>query len=156
MSLVIFGYFGSIVYSGMNLGFSFHPMTPPVYDNGGTPDFSDDILSINITFDLDNQGLYAIYNAYVGAEISVQTSTNTSALPLGLKVGGGGKTFATFHSFTNNINNTITVLMDNTYMFELATTDATLKLKFLFNTVYATILINLNLTVQDIPWTHFI
>lgn len=157
MSLVIFGYFGSVVYSGMNLGFSFHPMTPPVYDNGGTLlDFSDDILEINITFDLDNQGFYAIYNAYVGAEITVQTSTNTSALPLGLKVGGGGKTFATFHSFTNNINNTITILMDNTYMFELATTDATLRLKFLFNTVYATILINLNLTISDIPWTHFI
>ena len=157
MSLVIFGYFGSVVYSGMNLGFSFHPMTPPVYDNGGSPlDFSDDILEINITFDLDNQGFYAIYNAYVGAEVTVQTSTNTSALPLGLKVGGGGKTFATFHSFTNNLNNTITILMDNTYMFELATTDATLRLKFLFNTVYATILINLNLTISDLPWTHFI
>ena len=157
MSLVIFGYFGSIVYSGMNLGFSFHPMSTPVYDNGGSPlDFSDDTLSFNVTFDLDNQGFYAIYNAYVGAEITVQTSTNTSALPIGLQVGGGGKTFETFHSFTNNSNNTITILMDNTYMYELATTDATLSLKFLFNTIYATILLNLNLTVQDIPWTHFI
>jgi len=157
MSLVIFGYFGSIIYSGMNLGFSFHPMNPPVYDNGGSPlDFSDDILNINITFDLDNQGFYAIYNAYVGAEIIVQASSNTSALPIGLKVGGGGKTFETFHSFTNNLDNTVTILMDNTYMFELATTDATLKLKFLFNTIYATILINLNLTLPDIPWTHFI
>ncbi len=157
MSLVIFGYLGSIIYSGMNLGFSFHPMTPPVYDNGGSPlDFSDDILSLNITFDLDNQGIFAIYDAYVGAEITVQTSTNTSALPIGLQVGGGGKIFETFHSFTNNLNNTVTILMDTTYMFELATTDATLSLKFLFNTIYATILINLNLTLSDIPWTHFI
>ncbi|NVM18702.1 MAG: hypothetical protein HWN80_13380 [Candidatus Lokiarchaeota archaeon] len=157
-SLAIAGYLGSIVYSGMNLGFSFHPSFVTDYDDGGTPlpDLSDDTISINVTFDLNNQGFYAIYNAYVGAELSVQASTNTSALPLGLKVGGGGKTFDTFHSFTNNINNTVTIVMDTTYIFELATTDATLELKFSFNTIYATILINLNLTVQDIPWTHFI
>lgn len=156
MSLVILGYLGSIIYSGMNLGFSFHPMTPPIYDDGGSPlDFNDDTISLNITFDLNNQGLYAIYDAYVGTELTVQASTNTSALPLGLKVGGGAKTFATFHSFTNNPDNTITILIDN-YIYELATTDATLQLKFSFNTVYATILINLNITIPDIPWTHFI
>ena len=156
MSLVILGYLGSIVYSGMNLGFSFHPMTPPVYDDGGSAsDFSDDTISLNITFDLDNQGFYAIYNAYVGIELTVQASTNTSALPLGLKVGDGAKIFVTFHSFTNNLDNTVTLVIDN-HIYELATTDATLQLKFSFNTIYATILINLNLTVPDIPWTHFI
>lgn len=153
-SLVIAGYLGSIVYSGMNLGFSFHPSFVTDYDDGGSPlDFNDDILSINVTFDLNNQGLYAIYNAYVGAELSVQASANTSALPIGLKVGGGGKIFDTFHSFTNNINNTVTIVMDTTYMYELATTDATLKLIFSFNTIYATILINMNLTIPDIPWS---
>ena len=156
LSLVILGYLGSIAYSGMNLEFSFQPMTPPIYDNGGTPlDFNDDTISLNITFDLDNQGFYAIYNAYVGTELTVQTSTNTSALPLGLKVGGGAKTFETFHSFTNNTDNAVTILIDN-YIYELATTDATLQLKFSFNTIYATIVINLNITVSDIPWTHFI
>ncbi|NHJ21601.1 MAG: hypothetical protein EAX91_11705 [Candidatus Lokiarchaeota archaeon] len=155
MSLVILGYLGSIVYSGMNLGFSFHPTFVPDYDNGGTPQFTDDTLSVNITFDLDNQGFYAIYNAEVGAELTVQASTNTSALPLGLKVGGGSKVFPTFHAFTNNLNNTVTVVMDNTYMFELATTDATFQLKFSFNTIFATILIDLNITIPDIPWTHF-
>ncbi|NVM45544.1 MAG: hypothetical protein HWN79_11565 [Candidatus Lokiarchaeota archaeon] len=156
MSLVILGYLGSIIYSGMNLGFSFHPMTPPAYDDGGSPlDFSDDTISFNITFDLDNQGFYAIYNAYVGTELIVQASTNTSALPLGLKVGEGAKTFETFHSFTNNLDRTVTLVIDN-YIYELATTDATLQLKFSFNTIYATILINLNITIPDIPWTHFI
>jgi hypothetical protein len=156
MSLVIAGYLGSIIYSGMNLGFAFQPMTPPIYDNGGTPlDFSDDTISINITFNLDNQGFYAIYGAEVGTELRVQTSTNTSALPLGLKIGGGSTIFPTFHSFTNNLDNTVTILIDD-HIYELGTTDATLQLKFSFNTVYATILINLNITVQDIPWSSFL
>jgi hypothetical protein len=156
MSLVILGYLGSIIYSGMNLGFSFQPTFTPDYNDGGSPlDFSDDSLSINITFDLDNQGFYAIYNAEVGAELTVQDSTNTSALPLGLRVGGGSKQFPTFHAFTNNLNNTVTIIMDNTLIYELATTDATFQLKFSFNTIYATILINLNITIPDIPWTHF-
>lgn len=156
MALVIAGYLGSIIYSGLNLGFSFQPMSAPIYDDGGSPvDFSDDTISLNITFDLNNQGLYAIYNASVGAELTVQTSTNTSALPIGLKIGGGATNFATFHSFTNNIDNTVTIVIDD-YIYELATTDATLQLKFSFNTIYATILINVNITVSDIPWTHFI
>jgi len=154
LSLIIFGYLGSIAYSGFNLDFSVHPSFVPDHDDGGSPlDLSDDTISINITFDLSNQGFYAIYNAYVGAEFRIQASLNESALPVGLKVGGGGKTFDTFHSFTNNINNTVTIVMDTTYIMELATTDATFKLIFSFNTIYASILINLNLTIPDIPWS---
>jgi hypothetical protein len=81
---------------------------------------------------------------------------NLSLLPIGLKIGGGGKTFETFHSFTNNINNSVTLVIGSTYMMELATTDATLELILSFNTVYASILINLNITVSDIPWTALI
>ena len=155
LGLIIFGYLGSIVYSGMNLGFSFHPLSGFVRDPGvlPDPDFSDDTISTNITFDLNNQGLYAIYNAYVGVELRIQDSMNLSLLPIGLKIGGGGKTFETFHSFTNNINNSVTLVIGSTYMMELATTDATLELILSFNTVYASILINLNITVGDIPWS---
>ena len=154
LSLVIFGYLGSIAYSGMNLVFNIHPSFVPDHDDNGSPlDFSDDTISINITFDLNNQGLYAIYNAYVGAEFRIQDSLNLSALPVGLKVGGGGRTFDTFHSFTNNNNNTVTIVMDTTYIVELATTDATFKLTLSFNTVFASIVINLNLTIPDIPWS---
>jgi len=155
LGLIIFGYLGSIAYSGMNLGFSFHPLSGFVRDPGvlPDPDFSDDTISTNITFDLNNQGFYAIYNAYVGVELRIQDSMNLSLLPIGLKIGGGGKTFETFHSFTNNINNSVTLVIGSTYMIELATTDATLELIFSFNTVYASILINLNITVGDIPWS---
>ena len=155
LSLVIFGYFGSIVYSGTNLKFSPPSFSGFVRDPGvlPDPDFSDDTISTNITFDLNNQGFYAIYDAYIGVELIIQDSLNLSALPVGLKVGGGGRTFATFHSFTNYINNTVTLVIGSTYMMELATTDATFMLKFSFTTIYATLLIALNLTIPDIPWS---
>jgi hypothetical protein len=155
LGLIIFGYLGSIVYSGMNLVFDPHPLSGFVRDPGvlPDPDFSDDTISTNVTFDLNNQGFYAIYNAYVGVELRIQDSMNLSLLPIGLKIGGGGKTFETFHSFTNNINNSVTLVIGSTYMMELATTDATLELILSFNTVYASILINLNITVSDIPWS---
>jgi len=157
LGLIIFGYLGSIAYSGMNLGFSFHPTFDVDHDVGVLPlDPIDDTINITITFDLDNQGLYAIYDVYIDAEFRTVTSANESALPVGVKVGGSSNTyFSTFHSFTNNINNTITLVMDPTYIEGLATTDATLALKISFATLYAAILINLNITV-NIPWTALI
>ena len=157
LSLIIFGYLGSIAYSGMNLGFSLHPTFDVDHDTGVLPlDPSDDSINITITFDLDNQGIYAIYDVYINAEFRTVTSANESALPVGVKVGEALNTyFSTFHSFTNNINNNITLVMDPTYMVGLATTDATLALKISFATLYAAILINLNITI-DIPWTALI
>jgi len=157
LSLIIFGYLGSIAYSGMNLGFNFHPTFGLGWDDGGTLiDPSDDTINITITFDLDNQGIYAIYDVYINAEFRTVTSANESALPVGVKVGEALNTyFSTFHSFTNNINNNITLVMDPLYMVGLATTDATLALKISFATLYAAILINLNITI-DIPWTALI
>ncbi len=157
LSLITFGYLGSIGYSGMNLGFNFHDTFPIDWDNGGSPfDPSDDNISITFTFDLDNQGFYAIYDVYINAEFHTVDSANESALPVGVKVGESVDTyFSTFHSFTNNINNSITIIIDPTYIEGLATTDATLALKISFSTFYATILINLNGTV-NIPWTHLI
>ncbi|GAI77666.1 unnamed protein product, partial [marine sediment metagenome] len=45
------------------------------------------------------------------------------------------------------------LIMDPTYIVGLVTTDATLALKISFSTLYAAILINLNMTI-NIPWTH--
>ena len=157
LSLVIFGYLGSVAYSGMNLGFNFHD--PPVldYDPGSDPvDLSDDTINLTITFDLDNQGLYAIYDAYINAVFTTDTSTNTSALPEGVKVGESSQTyFSTFHAFENNLNNNITIVMDPTYIPGLLTTDATLALEFSFSTFYAAILINLTISI-NIPWNSLI
>ena len=157
MSLVILGYLGSIVYSGMNLSFQFHPTFDLDWDAGGTPlDPIDDSINITITFDLDNQGFYAIYDVYIDAEFHTVASANESVLPVGVKVGGSlNNYFSTFHSFTNNINNNITLVMDPAYIVGIATTDATFALKISFATIYASILINLNVTV-NLPWTALI
>jgi len=157
LSLIIFGYLGSIVYSGMNLSFNFHPTFVLGHDTGVLPlDPSDDTINITITFDLDNQGFYAIYDVLIDAEFHTVWSANESALPVGVKVGESlDNYFSTFHSFTNNLNNNITLVMDPAYIVGLATTDATLAFKISFSTLYAAIFINLNLTV-NIPWTHLI
>jgi len=157
LSLIIFGYLGSIVYSGMNLSFNFHPTFVLDHDTGVLPlDPIDDSINITVTFDLDNQGFYAIYDVYIDAEFRTVWSANESTLPVGVKVGGSlDNYFSTFHSFTNNLNNNITIVMDPAYIVGLATTDATLAFKISFSTLYAAIFINLNLTV-DIPWNSLI
>lgn len=156
-SLIIFGYLGSIAYSGMNLNFGFN--SPPVIDHdpGALPfDPSDDTINITIFFDLNNQGFYAIYDVLIDAELRTLTSANDSALPVGVIVGGSSDNyFSTIHSFTNHANNTVTLAMDPTYIVGLATTAATLALKISFNTYYALILINLNVTVE-VPWVALI
>ena len=157
LSLVIFGYLGSVAYSGMNLGFNIHPSFVLDHDTGATPlDPSDDNINMTMTFDLNNQGLYAIYDIYINAELNTVVSANESALPVGVKVGGSlNNYFSTFHSFTNNINNDVTLVIDPTYIVGLATTDATLALKLSFSTLYAAIFINLTLSI-DVPWTALI
>jgi hypothetical protein len=125
------------------------------YDDGGTPiNLSDDTINVTITFDLNNQGFYAIYDILIDAELHTVTSTNELALPAGVKVGESlDNYFSTFHSFTNNTNNNITLIMDPAYIVGLYTTDATLALKISFSTLYAAILINLNLSI-NFPWTN--
>ena len=84
-------------------------------------------------------------------------SDNETTLPVGVKVGESlDNYFSTFHSFTNNTNNNITLVMNPTYMVGLVTTDAILALKISFATLYAAILINLNITINDIQWTSLI
>jgi hypothetical protein len=155
LTLVIFGYLGSIVYSGMNLGFSFHPSFI-LEEDLSLPDLSDDTINLTVTFDLDNQGFYAIYDVYIDAEFFTVTSANPPVLPEGVKVGESlDSYFNTFHSFTNNVNNSIKLQMDPAYIPGLATTDATLALKISFETLYASLFININITI-NIPWTHLI
>ncbi|MHA2130243.1 MAG: hypothetical protein ACW99L_09745, partial [Promethearchaeota archaeon] len=63
LGLAMAGYFGTLVYSGLNLGFDIQDIEPGDigHNNGGTPlDPSDDSLNITMAFDVDNQGIYAI------------------------------------------------------------------------------------------------
>ncbi len=158
LSLVILGYFISLIYSGMNLGFGINPINPSdiTYDNGGTPSQLDDELYLPLTFDLDNQGIYAIYDVYLDVTIYTVSSANETVLPSNTQIGQSlNNYFGTFHSFTTNPDQLINISVAGQYALGLATTDAVLDLKIYFNTRYAGIEIDLNTTIQT-PWTALI
>ncbi|MFX0180436.1 MAG: hypothetical protein ACFE78_09605, partial [Candidatus Hodarchaeota archaeon] len=148
-SLAILGYFGSIIYSGYNLDFNLHtPIAPPVYDNNGTPDPSDDSLNLTLTFDVGNAGIYAIRNVTLDAGLYTGTTDNASALPWFTKIGGSPSTYQkTFHSFTNTVNQDIVISVFPAYIVGLNTTIAELFLKLSFSTTYAGIFLALNVSL---------
>ncbi|MFX1457250.1 MAG: hypothetical protein ACFFDB_17935 [Promethearchaeota archaeon] len=157
-SLVILGYFGSLVYSGLNLGFDVNPAFVPGHDDGGTPfDPSDDSVNITMSFDVSNRGLYAIYDVSIDVRFYVMTSTNTSVLPLGTKIGESlSNYYGTWHSFANYPDRNVTVNIDNAWVEEFVTTSCTLEFRISFSTLYAGILVNLNISLQNIPWTAIV
>ena len=158
MSLAMLGYFGSLVYSGLNLGFDIDDNFTFGHDAGGTPlDPSDDTVNITMSFDVSNQGIYAIYNVYIDVAFYTVTSANTSALPIGAKIGESLNNFySTFHSFTLTPDNNVTVNIDPSHIVGFLTTDAELKFQISFSTLYAGILVDLNISIQPVPWTAII
>ncbi len=157
MGLVIFGYFGSLVYSGMNLGFNIHDSYGVGWDAGLLPmDPSDDTINITMTFDVSNQGLYAIYDVSLDVDIYTVTTANPIILPEYTKIGESlDNYYSTFHSFTVTPDNNITINIDPLYAPGLATTDAILELQISFSTLYAGILVDLNVSIQTV-WNSLI
>ncbi len=157
MGLVIFGYFGSLVYSGMNLGFNIHDSYGVGWDAGLLPmDPSDDTINITMTFDVSNQGLYAIYDVSLDVDIYTVTTANPIILPEYTKIGESlDNYYSTFHSFTVTPDNNITINIDPLYAPGLATTDAVLELQISFSTLYAGILVDLNVSIQTV-WNSLI
>jgi len=154
-SLVVVGYFGTIIFSGLNLRLNLHDTFGHDYDNGGTlSDFSDDSLNFTITFDVRNMGLYAINDVVLNAEVHTLTTDNASALPWYTKIGSAPSAYQnTFHSFTETLNQDITFSIDTAYIKGLITTNGNLLLKISFSTLYALIFINVNVSLP-VPWTH--
>lgn len=155
MSIIILGYFASLVYSGLNLGLNLDDTFYPQRDPGANPDpdFSDDTFNITISFDVDNQGLYAIYDVNIFLYIFTETTANDTALPENTKIGEStGYYYSAFHAFTTTLDQNITAEIFSTYVPGLLTTDATLKFQIGFTTLYANIDIAVNVSVS-LPWT---
>ncbi len=154
LGLVIAGYFISLVYSGLNLGFDIHDSYGIDHDDNGTFfDPSDDSINLTMTFDVSNKGIYAIYGVSIDVRFYTHDSTNTSALPNDIKVGESlNNYYSTFHSFTTTPDNNVTVVMDPLYIVGLITTPCTLEFRISFSTLYAGILVDLNISIQDVPW----
>ncbi|MFW9877297.1 MAG: hypothetical protein ACFFG0_29755 [Candidatus Thorarchaeota archaeon] len=155
-SLIILGYFGSIIFSGLNLGVNLHDMKPSdiSYDDGGTPGvpYGDDTFNITIRFDVRNMGLYAIYNVVLNAEIYVVTSSNPVLLPFDTTIGSSPVPYQnTFHSFTQTLNQSLNVSINPSYIEGLLTETANLLFKITFSTLYAWIFITLTISLP-ISW----
>jgi hypothetical protein len=156
MGLGIAGYFGSLIYSGMNLGFDVGTFTPG-HDDGGTPiNPLDDTLNLTMTFDVDNQGIYAIYDLTMDFYIYTLDTANYSALANYTKIGETvNNDYGTIHSFNSQPNNNITVVIFPFHTAGLLTTDANLEFIISFSTLYAGIFVDLNISFE-FPWTAII
>jgi hypothetical protein len=155
-SLVVVGYFGSIIFSGLNLGINLHDSFGYDYDDNLTPlDFTDDSLNITITFDVTNNGLYALNNVILNAEIQTITTDNAVDLPWYTKIGSSPIAYQnTFHSFSQTLNQDITISILNTdYIEGLMTTNGDLLFVISFSTLYALIFVNVTVSLP-VPWTH--
>jgi len=155
MSLAMLGYFGTLVYSGLNLGFDIDDNFTVGHDPGVTPlDPSDDTINITMSFDVSNQGIYAIYNVYIDVTFFVVSSTNNSVLPVGTTIGESlNNYYSTFHSFTVTPDNNVTVNIDPSWAEAFITTSAGLAFQITFSTLYAGILVDLNITISPVGWT---
>ena len=156
MSLVTIGYFASVIFSGMNLRPVIHPTFVPGYNDKGTPTLADDTINLTVTFDMINNGIYAVYDVNISMGIFTETTANSSALPEYTKIGESpNHYYPAFHSFTQTLNQTLTIDINPLYTPGLLTTDATLKFQISFETVYALIYIDLNISITS-PWTALI
>jgi len=153
MSLVIMGYFASIIFSGMNLGLNLDDTYALGWDDGGTPmNPADDSFNVTMSFDVSNQGLYAIYDVYLDLYIFTLDTDNPPVLPENTLIGQSlGNYYGTFHAFTNYLNQNLTAYINPLYAPGLAITDATLKLQISFLTLYANINIDVNFSIST-PW----
>ncbi|MFW9866455.1 MAG: hypothetical protein ACFFEN_10205 [Candidatus Thorarchaeota archaeon] len=158
LSLGILGYFGTLAYSGLNLGLNLHDSFGYNRDPGlnPDPDYSDDTISLTITFDVNNRGIYAIYNVYIDVSIYTVSSTNPIDLPVGVKIGEAVDSYqGTFHSFTFYPNNNVTVDINPLYAEGLITTDADLEFQIALSTRYAGILVDLTIFIQTV-WNSIV
>ena len=151
LSLIIFGYLGSIVYSGMNLNFNPHDLQPTdvAYDLcfNPDPDYSDDTINITLTFDVTNNGIYALYNVNLSLELFTESTEFPVLLDEYTKIGEApNRYFSAFHSFSQILDQTLTIVVNATYAGGLIVSDATLRFKISFETIYAALYIDLSIS----------
>ncbi|MHA2186440.1 MAG: hypothetical protein ACXAAI_15715, partial [Promethearchaeota archaeon] len=85
-SIVMLGCLGTLIYSGLNLGFSNLAVSDVNHDPHG-PGIGDDTINMTISFDLTNGGIYAIYDLSIDVLFSTVSSANASALPENTVIG---------------------------------------------------------------------
>ncbi|MHA1376042.1 MAG: hypothetical protein ACTSR7_17330 [Promethearchaeota archaeon] len=109
-----------------------------------------------MTFDVINNGIYAIYDVNMTIDIFTETTANPITLPEYTKIGEATDLYySAFHAFTQTMNQNLTIDIDPLYAPGLAVTDATLRLQISFETLYASVYIDLNISIIT-PWNALI
>ncbi|MBY9004817.1 MAG: hypothetical protein KGD73_12650 [Candidatus Lokiarchaeota archaeon] len=150
MGLVIMGYFASIIYSGMNLNFNMHDIGPGdvIWDQAGTPGvYTDDAINMTLTFDITNNGIYAIYDVNLSLGLYLSNGTKLGGAP--------NRYYSAFHSFTQTLDQSLTIVVNSTYVGYLILNSDTLTLQISFETIYAAIYLDLDLFLP-VPWTAIV
>jgi hypothetical protein len=131
----------------MNLGFVPQPIQPGdvVRDPGVNPDpdYSDDTINITLTFDINNNGIYAVYNVNLSLALYLSNGSLLGEAP--------NRYYSAFHSFTQTPNQELTIVVNSHIRFLILNSD-TLELEISFETIYAALYIDLDLFLP-IPWS---
>ncbi|MFX0180435.1 MAG: hypothetical protein ACFE78_09600 [Candidatus Hodarchaeota archaeon] len=149
LNLFMIGYILSIVISGLSLILDIHEIRlEDIGYNTGTIDPMDDTINITVSFDVRNMGIYSVREIFLDVDIYTETTTNPVILPWYTKIGEVNNVYyEKFKSLSITTNQAITVDIIPIYVPGLATTNATLRLKISFKSLYAGILINLNTSI---------
>ena len=110
-------------------------------------------INITISFDVSNQGIYAIYDVYIDIVIKTMTTDNPGVLPEYTVLGASPNNyFGTFHAFTVTPDNSVTIDITS-YVAEFIRTGCDLEFQISFSTLYAGILVDLDVSLSNIQWT---
>jgi len=157
IAIFMFGYLGTIIYSGTNIGLLVKEDYEYSYDVG-TADPDDDKINITVSFDLQNYGFYPISDVVINVDIfTINTSDGTQiALPDDTKIGEvDDETYKNFPPKQTTYNEELTVSIFSQYAPGLVAYDANLSLQIYFSSFYAGILIDFY-TTQRSQWDSII
>lgn len=155
-SLILTLYIVSIPVSAINIraglvgdGFEF------AHDDNGTPDPSDDLLSMYLMFSIANGGAWSIFDVRLDIDIIVQDCTNGTheLIPDDTRIGGSPDREYNFLHYTSTTSENFSMSIDPAYVLYLVICDATLEFELSFVGRYAQINLAVDLTFA-LPWEN--
>ncbi len=154
-SLILVGYIISIPASAVNIDLALVG-TPQFnhWDNGTLDDFSDDLLNMSFQFNVNNGGVYSIFDIRLDISLRTYNTTNTTALPDGEKIGGTPTSqIFEFRRFSSYTSQNFTIILETDYIEGLLLNNATLRYEISFTARYAGIDVSID-TFFNQPWEN--
>ncbi|MBY8981280.1 MAG: hypothetical protein KGD72_12885, partial [Candidatus Lokiarchaeota archaeon] len=96
---------------------------------------------------ITNNGIYAIYDVNLSLGLYLSNGTKLGGAP--------NQYYSAFHSFTQTLDQSLTIVVNSTYVGYLILNSDTLTLQISFETMYAAIYLDLDLFLP-VPWTAIV